>query len=97
MTDRALGNEEAARPESTPVMATRRPSFATTTFRPNSTLIAASGLWNRVRLVWLTTALAMVGYSILATDAYLQGLPVDGNHHPDILLTALAVTGLIIA
>ncbi len=60
-------------------------------------LIAASGLWNRVRLVWLTTALAMLGYSILATDAYLRGLPRDSNHHPDIILTALAVTGLIIA
>jgi serine/threonine-protein kinase len=60
-------------------------------------LITASGLWNRVRLVWLTTALAMLSYSILAADAFLRGLPRDSNHHPNIILTALAVTGLIIA
>jgi len=60
-------------------------------------LIAASGLWNRVRLVWQTTALAMLGYSILAADAYARGVPRDSNHHPNIILTAMAVTGLIIA
>jgi serine/threonine-protein kinase len=60
-------------------------------------LIAASGLWNRVRLVWLTTALSIVGYGILAIDAWQRGVPQDKNHHPDIVLAGLAVTGLVIA
>ena len=60
-------------------------------------LIAASGLWNRVRLVWLTTALSMLGYGILAIDAWLRDAPRDSNHHPDIVLAGLAVTGLVIA
>jgi serine/threonine-protein kinase len=60
-------------------------------------LIAASGLWNRVRLVWLTTVLSMVGYGILAIDAWLRAAPHDSNHHPDIVLSGLAVTGLVIA
>ena len=60
-------------------------------------LIAASGLWNRVRLVWLTTALSMLGYLILATDAWLRDAPRDRNDHPDIVLAGLAVTGLVIA
>ena len=60
-------------------------------------LIAASGLWNRVRLVWLTTALSMLGYWLLAIDAWLRNAPRDSNHHPDIVLAGLAVTGLVIA
>jgi hypothetical protein len=59
-------------------------------------LIAASGLWNRVRLVWLTTVLSMTGYGILAIDAWLRDAPRDSNHHPDIVLAGLAVTGLVI-
>jgi serine/threonine-protein kinase len=60
-------------------------------------LIAASGLWHRVRLVWLTTGLSMIGYSLLAVDAYLRNIRYDDNHHPDIVLAGLAVTGLVIA
>ena len=60
-------------------------------------LIAASGLWNRVRLVWLTTVLSMLGYLILAIDVWLRDAPRDSNHHPDIVLAGLAVTGLVIA
>ena len=60
-------------------------------------LIAASGLWNRVRLVWLTTAVSMLGYLVLAVDAWLRDAARDANHHPDIVLAGLAVTGLVVA
>jgi serine/threonine-protein kinase len=60
-------------------------------------LIAASGLWHRVRLVWMMTALSMLGYGFLAIDAWLRGAPRDKNHHPDIVFAGLAVTGLVIA
>jgi serine/threonine-protein kinase len=60
-------------------------------------LIAASGLWHRVRLVWISTGLSMIGYSLLAVDAYLRNIRYDDNHHPDIVLAGLAVTGLVIA
>jgi serine/threonine-protein kinase len=60
-------------------------------------LIAASGLWNRVRMVWLTTALSMAGYAFLAFDVWFKNARHDSNHHPDIILTGLAITGLVIA
>jgi serine/threonine-protein kinase len=60
-------------------------------------LITASGLWNRVRLVWLTTGVSMVGYSLVAVDAWLHDTPRDANHHPDMILMGLAVTGLVVA
>jgi hypothetical protein len=60
-------------------------------------LIAASGLWNRVRLVWLTAVLSMLGYIVLAADVLLRNAPRDSNHHPDIILAGLAVTGLVVA
>jgi serine/threonine-protein kinase len=59
-------------------------------------LIAASGLWSRVRLVWLTTALSIIGYSALALDAFLRGVRVDSNHHPNIVIAVLAVTGFVV-
>ncbi len=60
-------------------------------------LIASSGLWNRVRLVWFTTKLSILGYSVLAFDTWVHGAPHISNHHPDIILAGLAVTGLVIA
>jgi serine/threonine-protein kinase len=60
-------------------------------------LIAASGLWYRVRLVWLTTAWAVAGYASLALDAFLRGVSSDSNHHPNIVMAALAVTGFVVA
>jgi serine/threonine-protein kinase len=60
-------------------------------------LIAASGLWHRVPLVWLTTAFSMLGYAALALDARSRGVAIDSNHHPNILLAALAVTGFVVA
>jgi serine/threonine-protein kinase len=61
------------------------------------TLIAASGLWNRVRLVWLTTAFSLAGYTALVTDAWLRNVQHDSNHHPDIVLTGLVVSGFVVA
>src|SRR5438128_2477962 len=42
--------------------------------------IAASGLWFRVRLVWLTTALSTAGYVSLLIDAQLRGLDAGALH-----------------
>jgi tRNA A-37 threonylcarbamoyl transferase component Bud32 len=60
-------------------------------------LIAASGLGNRVRLVWLTTGLSMAGFAALALDVFRRGVPTGSNHHPNIFLAALGVTGFVIA
>jgi eukaryotic-like serine/threonine-protein kinase len=60
-------------------------------------LIAASGLWYRVRLVWLTTALAIAGYGALALDTYLRGVSTDSNYYPHVFIVVLAVTGFVVA
>jgi serine/threonine-protein kinase len=39
----------------------------------------------------------MLGYATLACDAAHRGAAVDANHHPDIVLAALAVTGFVVA
>jgi serine/threonine-protein kinase len=60
-------------------------------------LIAVSGLWNRIRLVWLTTALSMLGYALLMCENWLlSDGPVDSNHHPNIILPGLVVLGFLI-
>ena len=61
-------------------------------------LIAASGLWFRVPLVWFTTGLAMAAYSglILATT-FRQPAGVESNDYPNIFLAALLVTGFVVA
>jgi serine/threonine-protein kinase len=67
-------------------------------------LIAASGLWWRVSLVWTTTALAMAAYGWLYIDAalrwqggHLQWVPSPDLQHPNIFLAALLVTGYVVA
>jgi serine/threonine-protein kinase len=67
-------------------------------------LIAASGLWWRVRLVWITTALAMAAYTGLYIDAALHwrsGRPTwhasPDLQHPNIFLAALFLTGYVVA
>ena len=55
-------------------------------------LIAASGLWTRVRWVGLATALAVGGYLILLISA-----EPGPNHHPNIIVAVLAITGLVVA
>ncbi len=56
-------------------------------------LIAASGLWSRPRLVWLTTGLSMFGYAMLLLGATVS----KSNGHPNIVFAMLAVTGYVVA
>jgi eukaryotic-like serine/threonine-protein kinase len=67
-------------------------------------LIAASGLWWRVNLVWITTALAMTAYTRLYIDAAVQWRagrvawdPSPDLQHPNIFLAALFLTGYVVA
>jgi serine/threonine-protein kinase len=60
-------------------------------------LIAASGLWFRVRLVWFTTALACLGYCALWLSAYLHNEAFASDQYPNIFLAALLVTGFVVA
>jgi serine/threonine-protein kinase len=60
-------------------------------------VVAASGLWFRVELVWLATALAEVGYGLLVIDARLRGSLWQHDHHPNIVIAAIALTGFVVA
>ncbi|MDR3637427.1 MAG: serine/threonine-protein kinase [Isosphaeraceae bacterium] len=60
-------------------------------------LIAASGLWYRVRLVWLTTGLAMAAYGMLVLDKLLVDPTWRSAQFPNIFLAALAVNGFVVA
>ncbi len=67
-------------------------------------LIAASGLWWRVNIVWITTALAMSAYTWLYVDAALHWRagrlswnPSPDLQHPNIFLAALLLTGYVVA
>jgi serine/threonine-protein kinase len=66
-------------------------------------LIAASGLWWRVHLVWITTAMAMLAYGILYLDAslawhagYPSWRPRTALEYPNIFLAALLLTGYVV-
>jgi serine/threonine-protein kinase len=78
--------------------------FETTLLVGYPLLIAASGLWWRVRLVWITTILAMVAYSWLYVDAalvvrggHLAWKPSPDLQHPNIFLAGLLLTGYVVA
>ncbi len=60
-------------------------------------LIAASGLWFRVRLVWFTTLLAEAAYLALCLDANARGVALDQAQWPNIFMAALALTGLAVS
>jgi serine/threonine-protein kinase len=63
-------------------------------------LIAISGLWAKVRLVWLTTALCLSGYAALVIHAKSRGLPWTSGtkaHDPNVGLAIICVTGYVIA
>ena len=67
-------------------------------------LIAASGLWWRVQLVWITTFLAMTAFVWLYVDASLwwrggrlRWRPTPDLIHPNIFLGSLALTGYVVA
>jgi len=60
-------------------------------------LVAGSGLWFRVRLVWWTTALAEVGYGLLVLDELGRRGGLANPHYHVIFAVALAVLGLVMA
>ena len=60
-------------------------------------LIAASGLWFRVRLVWLTTGLAMGGYGLLYLLWRFHGDRSLTEPYVNIFMAALLVTGFAVA
>ncbi len=55
-------------------------------------LIAASGLWSRVGLVWLTTALSAVGFTTLTV-----AMPAPFRHFPNVVLATMLITGYLVA
>jgi serine/threonine-protein kinase len=67
-------------------------------------LVAASALWCRVRLVWITTALAMLSYGFLYLDTAvhwhdraLTWRPRADLQYPNIYLAGLLITGYVAA
>jgi eukaryotic-like serine/threonine-protein kinase len=60
-------------------------------------LVAASGLWFQVRLVWATTAFCEIAYFLLTRDAFARGVLTDKNQFPNIFMVALAVAGYAVA
>ena len=66
-------------------------------------LIAASGLWWRVPLVWITTALATIAFGWLYLDAALWWQagqpgwrPSPELVHPNIFIAGLVLTGFVV-
>jgi hypothetical protein len=59
-------------------------------------LIAASGLWFRVRLVWFTTAAAEAASLVLLFVFCPYGLASHEPHHRLIFLVALVVLGFVV-
>ena len=60
-------------------------------------LIAASGLWFQVRLVWFMTALTVVAYYLLQRFTPLTAAEESLRQYPNIFLAALVVTGFVVA
>jgi eukaryotic-like serine/threonine-protein kinase len=67
-------------------------------------MIAASGLWFRVCLVWFTTGLSIACYLLLYVDSVLHRvqlpseLPTSANwQYPNIFVASLALTGFVVA
>ena len=65
-------------------------------------LIAASGLWYRVRFVWFVTALSLISYGILVLDFYLwrpddlrAHFPTRFDRHVIFALGLLAIAGVV--
>jgi serine/threonine-protein kinase len=60
-------------------------------------LIAASGLWFQVRLVWITTLLCEAAYAVLVLGTYVRGAGGESEPWSNIVMAALAVTGFVVA
>src|SRR5262249_25662358 len=60
-------------------------------------LIVGSGLWFRVRLVWYTTAMAIVAYLALMGFALLHDVVGESPQHHLIILVILLILGWMVA
>ncbi len=60
-------------------------------------LIATSGLWFRVPLVWFTAALCVVAYGVLLVNALVNGLVLAPPHHHVIFGVGLVAIGFVTA
>jgi eukaryotic-like serine/threonine-protein kinase len=60
-------------------------------------LIAASGLWSRVRVVAFTTVVAMIGYAVLIAEGWANGRPIGFRYGQIDFLVALTLMGFIAA
>lgn len=60
-------------------------------------LISSSGLWLRKRLVWLTTALSVLGYGALVAEGARRGLTLSTPHWHLVFVTVLLVLGSVVA
>lgn len=58
-------------------------------------IVVASGLWFRERLVWFTTATAVVAYGALVLNAGLFRSTLESPYRHVIFVTTLAVSGII--
>jgi eukaryotic-like serine/threonine-protein kinase len=63
-----------------------------------SLVVVGSGLWFRVRLVWVTTLLTELAYGALILDSILSRGAVPGKpYHHVLFLAILAVVGFVVA
>jgi eukaryotic-like serine/threonine-protein kinase len=60
-------------------------------------LIAAAGLWFRVRLVWFVTALSLLSYVVVIAVYLMTGGEIDEPHHQMIFAVALIVLGGVVS
>jgi len=60
-------------------------------------LIAAAGLWSRIRLVWWTTTLAAVAYGVLMLDSLARKGISGPDNNESIVVGVLVVTGFVVA
>jgi serine/threonine protein kinase len=60
-------------------------------------LVAGSGLWVQIRMVWYTALFSVLGYATLAADALLQNQIKQPIHHHVIFVFVLLVLGYIVA
>jgi eukaryotic-like serine/threonine-protein kinase len=67
-------------------------------------MIAASGLWFRVNVVWFTTGLSIACYLLLYVDSALHRIPIppelatrENWQYPNIFVASLALTGFVVA
>ena len=60
-------------------------------------LIAAAGLWSRIKLVWWTTTLAAVAYVVLMLDSLARKGISGPDNNESIVVGVLVVTGFVVA